>query len=262
MEHSHRGKVFDRIRDEAEQACRDLAGISDDYEVLFLQGGASLQFSMVPMNLLPADRTADYLLTGVWSQKAVKEAKILGGKVHLAASGEATNFDRIPTAPRRSSTPSGRPTSTSPPTTRSTAPSGARSRRCPRACRSSPTPRATCTAGRSTCSKYGADLRRRAEEPGAVGRGAGDHPEGSGRGGAQDAADHAPVPDPRGGEVALQHAAHVRDLRDGRGVQVDPERRAGSPRWPSTTQRRPGCSTTSSTRATSSAAPRSPTAAR
>jgi phosphoserine aminotransferase len=98
MEHSHRGKVFDRIRDEAEQDCRDLAGISDDYEVLFLQGGASLQFSMVPMNLLPADRTADYLLTGVWAQKAVKEAKILGCKVHLAASGEATNFDRIPAA--------------------------------------------------------------------------------------------------------------------------------------------------------------------
>ena len=72
MEHSHRGKVFDRVREEAEQACRDLAGIPDNYRVLFLQGGASLQFSMVPMNLLPADRTADYLLTGVWAQKAVK----------------------------------------------------------------------------------------------------------------------------------------------------------------------------------------------
>jgi phosphoserine aminotransferase len=96
MEHSHRGKVFDRIRDEAEQACRDLAGIPDSYRVLFLQGGASLQFSMVPMNLLPADRTADYLLTGVWAQKAVKEAKILGAKVHIAASSESTNFDRIP----------------------------------------------------------------------------------------------------------------------------------------------------------------------
>ena len=98
MEHSHRGKVFDKVRDEAEQDCRDLAGIPDDYDVLFLQGGASLQFSMVPMNLLPVDRTADYLLTGVWAQKAVKEAKILGCKVHLAASGEATNFDRIPAA--------------------------------------------------------------------------------------------------------------------------------------------------------------------
>jgi phosphoserine aminotransferase len=98
MEHSHRGKVFDRIRDEAEQACRDLAGIPDNYRVLFLQGGASLQFSMVPMNLLPADRTADYLLTGVWSQKALKEAKVLGAKVHIATTGESTNFDRIPQA--------------------------------------------------------------------------------------------------------------------------------------------------------------------
>jgi phosphoserine aminotransferase len=98
MEHSHRGKVFDRIRDEAEQACRDLAGIPDNYRVLFLQGGASLQFSMVPMNLLPAGRTADYLLTGVWAQKAVKEAKVLGAKVHIAATGESTNFDRIPQA--------------------------------------------------------------------------------------------------------------------------------------------------------------------
>ncbi len=98
MEHSHRGKVFDRIRDEAEQACRDLAGIPDKYRVLFLQGGASLQFYIVPMKLLPADRTADYLLTGVWAQKAVKEARILGAKVHIAATGEAGNFDRIPAA--------------------------------------------------------------------------------------------------------------------------------------------------------------------
>ena len=96
MEHSHRGKIFDKIIEDTEQACRELAGIPDNYRVLFLQGGASLQFSMVPMNLLPADRTADYLLTGVWAQKAVKEAKVLGGKVHLAASSEATNFDRIP----------------------------------------------------------------------------------------------------------------------------------------------------------------------
>ncbi|MEP7176345.1 MAG: 3-phosphoserine/phosphohydroxythreonine transaminase [Gemmatimonadales bacterium] len=98
MEHSHRGKVFDRILTEAEANCRALAGIPDDYRVLFLQGGASLQFSMVPMNLLPADRTADFLLTGVWAQKAVKEVKVLGRKVHIAASSEATNFDRIPAA--------------------------------------------------------------------------------------------------------------------------------------------------------------------
>jgi phosphoserine aminotransferase len=95
MEHSHRGKLFERVINEAEEACRTLGGIPDNYRVLFLQGGASLQFAMVPMNFLSADRTADYLVTGVWSQKAVKEAKPLG-KVHIAATGEATNFDRIP----------------------------------------------------------------------------------------------------------------------------------------------------------------------
>src|SRR3954468_16500820 len=97
MEHSHRGKVFDRVINEAEAACRSLAGIPDNYRVLFLQGGASLQFAMIPMNFLNGDRTADYLVTGVWSQKAVKEAKPLG-KVHTAATSEATNFDRIPKA--------------------------------------------------------------------------------------------------------------------------------------------------------------------
>jgi phosphoserine aminotransferase len=95
MEHSHRGKVFDRVIKEAEEACRSLAGIPDNYRVLFLQGGASLQFAMVPMNFLGPDETADYLVTGVWSQKAVKEAKPLG-KVHIAATTESSNFDRIP----------------------------------------------------------------------------------------------------------------------------------------------------------------------
>jgi phosphoserine aminotransferase len=95
LEHSHRGKLFERVINEAEEACRGLGGIPDNYRVLFLQGGASLQFAMVPMNFLSADRTADYLVTGVWSQKAVKEAKPLG-KVHIAVTGEATNFDRIP----------------------------------------------------------------------------------------------------------------------------------------------------------------------
>lgn len=96
-EHSHRGKVFDRVIKDAEAACRELAGVPDDYAVLFLQGGASLQFAMVPMNLLPAGETADYLVTGVWSQKAVAEAQKLG-KVHEAVSAESTKFDRIPPA--------------------------------------------------------------------------------------------------------------------------------------------------------------------
>src|SRR6267142_798333 len=74
LEHSHRGKVFERVAAEAEEACRDLAKIPDNYRVLFLQGGASLQFAMVPMNLLSAQSSADYIVTGAWSQKAVKEA--------------------------------------------------------------------------------------------------------------------------------------------------------------------------------------------
>jgi phosphoserine aminotransferase len=95
LEHSHRGKVFDKVADEAEQACRELAGVPENYRVLFLQGGASLQFAMVPMNLLPKGATADYLVTGVWSQKAVKEAKMLG-RVHEAASSADQNFSYIP----------------------------------------------------------------------------------------------------------------------------------------------------------------------
>lgn len=94
-EHSHRGKVFDKVIRDAEAACRELAGIGDDHHILFLQGGATLQFSMVPLNLLPRGATADYLVTGVWSEKAVAEAKKVG-TVHEAVSGAATKFDRIP----------------------------------------------------------------------------------------------------------------------------------------------------------------------
>lgn len=96
LEHSHRGKLFDRIIQEAEADCRALAGVPEGYQVLFLQGGASHQFAMVPMNFLPPGGTADYLVTGVWSEKAVKEAKGIGS-VHVAATG-APDFTRIPAA--------------------------------------------------------------------------------------------------------------------------------------------------------------------
>lgn len=94
LEHSHRGKLFDRIIQEAEADCRAIAGVPDGYQVLFLQGGASHQFAMVPLNLLPPGGTADYLVTGVWSEKAVKEARGIG-TVHVAASG-GPSFTRIP----------------------------------------------------------------------------------------------------------------------------------------------------------------------
>ena len=78
LEHSHRGKAFDRVMEEAEADCRTIANISDDYEVLFLQGGATTQFALIPMNFLPAGRTADYADTGVWTTKAIKDAKLFG----------------------------------------------------------------------------------------------------------------------------------------------------------------------------------------
>jgi phosphoserine aminotransferase len=95
LEISHRSPAFDEIIQGAEADFRALARIPDNYHVLFLQGGASTQFSMVPMNLLPANGTADYIVTGTWSKKAVKEAKKVGG-VNVAATTEAENFNRIP----------------------------------------------------------------------------------------------------------------------------------------------------------------------
>ncbi|HVF92211.1 MAG TPA: 3-phosphoserine/phosphohydroxythreonine transaminase [Blastocatellia bacterium] len=95
LEISHRSKPFDAIIQAAEANIRKLANISDNYHVLFLQGGASLQFSMVPMNILPKDGKADYVITGIWSKKAMKEAQKVG-RVNVAASIESENFARIP----------------------------------------------------------------------------------------------------------------------------------------------------------------------
>jgi len=97
MELSHRGKVFEEIIQGCEADVRKLAGIPPSYHVLFLQGGASLQFSMVPMNLMPPGGKADYILTGSWGKKAVKEAQKVG-TVQIAATNEAENFTRVPEA--------------------------------------------------------------------------------------------------------------------------------------------------------------------
>jgi phosphoserine aminotransferase len=95
MEISHRSKVFDRILEDAEATLRAVAGIPDTHAVLFLQGGASLQFSMVPMNLLPTGGSADYVITGVWGQKAIAEGRKVGS-VRVAGSSEADGFRRVP----------------------------------------------------------------------------------------------------------------------------------------------------------------------
>ncbi|MCL5030791.1 MAG: 3-phosphoserine/phosphohydroxythreonine transaminase [Bacteroidetes bacterium] len=95
LEISHRSKTFDKIIDEAKADLRKLLDINDNYDILFLQGGASLQFSMVPLNLMPPKNKADYILTGSWSKKAQKEAKRVG-IVNVAASTESESFNRIP----------------------------------------------------------------------------------------------------------------------------------------------------------------------
>ena len=95
LEISHRSKPFEEICFGAEASVKQLAGVPEGYHVLFLQGGATMQFSMVPMNLMPAGGTADYLDTGVWSEKAIAEARKIG-TIQIAASSKATNHDRIP----------------------------------------------------------------------------------------------------------------------------------------------------------------------
>src|SRR5512142_3152210 len=90
MEHSHRGKEYEAVHDEAASLLRELLAVPSDHEVLFVQGGASQLFAQVPMNLLEKGRSADYVVTGAWSEKAVSEAKttsaLLGAGVRVACS--------------------------------------------------------------------------------------------------------------------------------------------------------------------------------
>lgn len=95
LEISHRSKPYEAINQEAEANLKELLGLGEQYRVLFLQGGASTQFAMIPMNLLPQGRTADYILTGAWSEKALKEAKLFGN-THVAATTAEGNYKRIP----------------------------------------------------------------------------------------------------------------------------------------------------------------------
>jgi len=95
MEISHRSRVFDEIINGAENGLRELLHIPQNYQLLFLQGGASLQFSMLAMNFLPAGGSADYILTGSWGKKALKEAKKTGA-VNVAATMADGGFTRVP----------------------------------------------------------------------------------------------------------------------------------------------------------------------
>ncbi|MFZ5765516.1 MAG: 3-phosphoserine/phosphohydroxythreonine transaminase [Thermodesulfobacteriota bacterium] len=95
IELSHRGKDFMAVAEEAEALVRELLNIQANYKVLFLQGGASTQFAMVPMNLLGPGKKGSYLNTGVWAKKAIKEANIVAS-AHVAYSSEPSKFDHVP----------------------------------------------------------------------------------------------------------------------------------------------------------------------
>ncbi len=96
MEVSHRGKVFDKLHNGAIDKVRALYGFGEEYAVLFLQGGATLQFSQIPMNLHSGDGVAEYVNTGVWTKKAIKEASVLGINHRVIASSEECSFSEIP----------------------------------------------------------------------------------------------------------------------------------------------------------------------
>ncbi len=97
MEISHRSKEYDAVHHEAMGLLTELLGLDDDHHVLFLQGGASLQFAMLPMNFLPQGGSADYVMTGSWSKKALKEANIVGSARVAATTEQDGKFVRIPT---------------------------------------------------------------------------------------------------------------------------------------------------------------------
>eukprot|EP01036_Dinobryon_divergens_P003774 gene3774-4993_t len=95
LEVSHRGKEFEAVMEESRAIVKELFNVPDGYAIIFLGGGASLQFSMIPYNLLDENETAAYVNTGVWASKAIKEAQLFGN-VNVIASSEEKNFSYIP----------------------------------------------------------------------------------------------------------------------------------------------------------------------
>ncbi|WP_078381549.1 3-phosphoserine/phosphohydroxythreonine transaminase [Sutcliffiella halmapala] len=104
MELSHRSPHYEQIQHNATELLKKLMNIPENYEVLYMQGGASLQFSAVPLNFLPSDQTANYCLTGSWSEKALKEAKRVGN-THIAATSKEQNYTHIPNSLNLSDNP-------------------------------------------------------------------------------------------------------------------------------------------------------------
>ncbi|WP_404350545.1 3-phosphoserine/phosphohydroxythreonine transaminase [Sutcliffiella horikoshii] len=95
MELSHRSKEYDKVHQKAATLLQELLQIPNEYDILFMQGGASLQFSAIPLNFLPLDKTANYSLSGSWSEKALKEAQKIGS-THIASTSKESGYSQIP----------------------------------------------------------------------------------------------------------------------------------------------------------------------
>ncbi len=217
LEISHRSKAFDEIILGAEADMRKLASIPDNYRMLFLQGGASLQFSMVPMNLLTAGSSADYILTGIWSKKALKEAKRVG-RTNVAATTEPENFARIPRQDELNLDPEAAYVHF---TTNNTI-HGTEWKQEPQ---TGDVP----LVGDASSDIFShpierievrADLRGRAEEPRAGGRDARHHTRRFAGAQPREPAYDAQLQHACSGEVAFQHAARLCDLRHAAGVEM------------------------------------------
>ncbi len=210
LEISHRSETFEAIIARTEADLRRLAGIPESYRILFLQGGASLQFSMVPMNLLTEGRTADYLMTGTWADKAVKEARRVGS-VNPTGSTEADGYARIPDDSECQLTPGAA-------YVHMTSNNTIEGTEWPRLPEVEDAP-LVCDASSDIFSRpldvarYGLDLRRRPEEPRPVGRRPRADPRGPPGALGEVAPGDAQLRRPGREQLALQHAADVRDLR-------------------------------------------------
>ena len=259
LEISHRSKTFEAILAKTEQDLRALGNVPANYKVLFLQGGASLQFSMVPLNLLTAGATADYIVTGGWAQKAVKEAQRVG-TVNIAASTESENFARIPRQDELKLTPNAAyvhmtTNNTLFGTEWASEPAGRR-----RAAGGRHLVRHVQPADRRV--EVRTDLRRRAEEPRTVRRDAGDRARGPAAALGQVAAHDAELRGARRERLDVQHAAVLRHLPDGPGDEVGAVAGRARRDRHGTTSARPASSTRRSIAAASIAARRRRAAAR
>ena len=159
IEHSHRGKAYEAVHNEAIALLRELLAIPDTHQVLFLQGGASQQFAVIPMNLLPQGKSADYIVTGAWGKKAFQEAKtvgtvrIAGGRRRGEAGARAEAVGALARRERRVRAPDEQRDDRRQPVPRVP---GHR-----QGARSSPTCRATFCGSRSTCRSSGSSTPAR-----------------------------------------------------------------------------------------------------